>query len=366
MVASYPVRSSMDARVLQRLRRRVQRGERLSEADMRRLRTAADVEGGPALSIALGLALSNAGSDAEALSVLASAGPPGEQAASLARARALVRAGRLDDAEHVLAEAAAAHPRDVGLRKARVLVALRRGDGAAAGRGLAELRARAPADEEARALAEALAAGSGSSALEVLLDGAWDWFGKAGAWEHGGLRATWTDAEEGTDDVLARVVPVLTDAAGPGLLSREGPAGLAVTYLSDGVALDADAAPASLEAVDEAAWTHLEGHTVEPRPVIVDRGQPRLSPEPLGLWALCEADGADGARLLTSRQRRRLFEVVGAGPYRISLARQELALVALLLDPSAVDLLESVEPGPEGIRGRFALQPDGSLQRLDA
>jgi len=84
----------------------------------------------------------------------------------------------------------------------------------------------------------------------------------------------------------------------------------------------------------------------------------------LGLWALCEADGADGARLLTTGQRRRLFEVVGAGPYRISLARPELALVAPLLDPSAVGLLESVSPAPEGIRGRFALQPDGTLQRL--
>ena len=322
---------------------------------MRALRTAADVEGGPALSITLGLALSNAGSDAEALSVLALAGRTGEAPSSLARARALVRAGRLDDADRVLAEAATAHPRDVALRKARVLVALRRGDGAAAGRGLTELRARAPADDEVRALAEALAAGSGGSALEVLLDG---------AWEHGGLRATWTEAESATDDVLARVVPALADAAGPGLLSREGPAGLAVTYLSDGVALAADDAPASLEAVDAAAWTHLEARSVEPRPVIVDRGQPRLSPEVLGLWALCEADGADGARLLTTGQRRRLFEVVGAGPYRISLARPELALVAPLLDPSAVGLLESVSPAPEGIRGRFALQPDGTLQRL--
>src|SRR5215469_274412 len=177
----------MDARVLQRLRRRVQRGERLSEAEMRRLRTAADTDGSAAVNITLGLALSNAGSDVEALSVLAATGRPGEPAASLAQARALVRAGRLADAERVLADAALAHPRDVPLQKARVLVALRRGDGAAAGRNLAELRAWAPADEEARALAEALAVGSGSSALEVLLDGAWDWFGKAGAWEHGGL-----------------------------------------------------------------------------------------------------------------------------------------------------------------------------------
>src|ERR1700759_4367781 len=115
----------MDARVLQRLRRRVQRGEPLSEAEMRRLRTAADADGGGALRITLGLALSNAGSDAEALSVLATAGRPG--------ARALVRAGRLEDAERVLADAAATHPRDVPLRKARVLVALRRGDGAGAG-----------------------------------------------------------------------------------------------------------------------------------------------------------------------------------------------------------------------------------------
>ncbi|HZW87721.1 MAG TPA: hypothetical protein VFF12_01470, partial [Myxococcaceae bacterium] len=154
--------------------------------------------------------------------------------------------------------------------------------------------------------------------------------------------------------------------AGPGVLSREGPAGLVVTYLSDGVAVDEQSAPASLEAVDAKAWKHLEARPAEPRPVIVDRGQPRLSPQPLGLWALCEADGADGARLLTAGQRRRLFDVVGAGPYRVSLARPELALVAPLLDPSAVALLESVEPGAEGIRGRFALQPDGTLQRIGA
>ena len=337
----------MDARDLQRLRRRAQRGERLSEAEVRALRR---------------LALSDPGSDVETPSVLASEGAA-EPEASLARARTLVRAGRLEDAERVLAEAAAAHPRDVALGKARVLVALRRGDGAAAERALAELRTRAPADPEARALAEALAAGSGTSALEVLLDGEWEWFGKPGAREHGGLRATWTE-EPTTDDILAHVIPMLAEGAAPGLLSRQGPAGLAVIYLSDGVALSAGGTPASLEAVDRAAWKRLAGRPAEPRPVIVDRGQPRLSPEPLGLWALCEADGADGARLLTAEQRGRLLEVVGAGPYRVSLARPELALLASQLDPSAVGLLESVEPGPEGIRGRFVLQADGTLERL--
>lgn len=217
----------------------------------------------------------------------------------------------------------------------------------------AEMRwLRTAADEETRALAEALA---GRLAADP---------SRAAGREHGGLRATWTDEGPGTEDVLAQVVPSLADAAAPGILSREGPAGLVVTYLSNGTAVDADRAGASLEAVDRAAWSHLEARVVDPRPVIVDRGQPRLSPEPLGLWALCEADGADGARLLGREQRRRLFEVVGAGPYRVSLARRVLALVAPLLDPSAVALLESVEPGPDGIRGRFALQPDGTLQRL--
>jgi len=356
----------MDARVLQRLRRKVQRGERLSEAEMRRLRTAADVEGGAALSITLGLALSNAGSDAEALSVLGAAGHPGDPAAAQARARALVRAERMEDAERVLSEAVSVHPREIGLRKGLVLLALRRGDRAVADRTLAELRALAPDDAEARALAEALMSGSGGGALEVLLGGAWEWFGRAGAWEHGGLRATWTEEQPpaGAQEMLAHVVPVLTDSADPRLLSREGPAGLVVTYLSDGVGIEPESAPGSLEVVDATAWKHLEASPADPRAVIVDRGRPRLSPEPLGLWAVCEADGADGARLLTEGQRRRLIEKVGAGPYRVSLARRELALLAPLLDPTAVGLLESVETGPEGVAGRFVLQPDGTLQRI--
>ncbi|HSP20145.1 MAG TPA: hypothetical protein VLQ79_11555, partial [Myxococcaceae bacterium] len=183
---------------------------------------------------------------------------------------------------------------------------------------------------------------------------------------HGGLRASWTDEVPavGMQGMLAHLVPVLTGSAGAALLQREGPAGLFVTYLTDGAPVEKESAPVSLEAVDATAWRHLEALTAEPRAVIVDRGQPRLSPESLGLWALCEADGADGARLLSARQRRRLFEVVGAGPYRVSLARRELALVAPLLDPAAVALLESVELGAEGVPGKFVLHPDGTLQRI--
>jgi hypothetical protein len=364
----------MDARVLQRLRRKVNRGECLTEAELRRLRTTSDVEGGSALGIVLGLALSNAGANAEALSVLEALGDTPDPSLLQARARALVWAERTEEAERVLVAGASAHPRDVELRKSLAILALRRGDRALAERVLAEARELAPGDAEARELAEGLAAAdAGGSTLEVLLEGsrqgAWTGFWPAPRWEHGGLRATWTDedAEATPHDVLAHVVPVLAVSADGEGLTREGPAGLVVSYVADGLAIPAGRRDSpDLERVDGAAWKRLEQHVAEPRPVIVDRGRPRLSPEALGLWALCEADGADGARLLTRAQRRRLFEVVGPGPYRVSLARRELALVAPLLDPGAVASLESLEPGPDGVPGRFALQPDGTLQQLAA
>jgi len=325
----------MDDRVFQRLRRKV---ERRSQAQNLRVRTAADTNAGGGPTSAVGLA------------------------------RALVRAERLEEAERVLARAAKAHPAELGLRKRLVVLALRRGSRANAERTLAELRAVAPEDEEVRALAEALRSRSGARALEVLLDGAWEWFGKAGAWEHGGLRATWTDERPSGvgDEALPRVLPVLSEIALPGVLCREGPAGLMVTYLSDGRAIEASGATASLEMVDVTAWNHLQAGPAEPRPVIVDRGRPRLAPERLGLWALCEADGSDGARLLTHGQQRLLRERVGPGPYRVSLARRELAMVARLGDRAGLALLEAVRPAPEGIPGRFVLHGDGTLERLAA
>ena len=101
---------------------------------------------------------------------------------------------------------------------------------------------------------------------------------------------------------------------------------------------------------------------MQPRPVILDRGRPRLSPERVGLWALCAADGADGARLLTRAQRARLLDVVGPGPYWISLARRELTLVAPLHAPRALAALETLEVAADGIAGVFLLGLDGVLR----
>jgi hypothetical protein len=361
----------MDARVLQRLRRKVGRGERLSEAELQRLRTAADIEGGATLGITLGLALSNAGADAEALSVLGALGESTDLAH--ARARALVWAERTAEAERVLAEAVFAHPRDVELRKSLAVLALRRGDRSAAERWLLDARSLAPEDQETRDLLEGLtAAETAGSTLEVLLEGrhrgAWTRFWPLTTREHGGLRATWTDSEAdpSEQEILSQVVPLLAATAGAEMLAREGPAGLVIGYAADGVPLRVHrerSQPRRLETLDAVAWRNLESRSGQPRAVIVDRGRPRLSPEPLGLWALCEADGSDGARLLTRSQRDRLFQDLGPGPYRVSLVRRELALVAPLLDPAAVSSLDSLEPGPDGIPGRFVLMADGSLQR---
>src|SRR5262249_37292517 len=142
----------MDARVLQRLRRKVGRGERLTEAELQGLRTAADLQGGATLGITLGLALSNAGADAEALSVLGALGDSRDLVH--ARARALVWAERTAEAERVLADAVSAHPRDIEFRKSLAVLALQRGDRRAAQGWLLDAHSLAPDDEETRRLVE--------------------------------------------------------------------------------------------------------------------------------------------------------------------------------------------------------------------
>lgn len=181
--------------------------------------------------------------------------------------------------------------------------------------------------------------------------------------EQGSLRATWTDEEPLGG--RARVLPVLVARAGEGLLSREGPAGLSVAYLSDGVPVTRRSAALGTRGdaeLDALAWRLLERRSVQPRPVILDRGRPRLSPERVVLWALCGADGADGARLLTRTQRARLLDAVGPGPYCISLALRELTLLAPLHAPGALAALETLEPGVDGIAGVFLLGLDGILR----
>lgn len=176
------------------------------------------------------------------------------------------------------------------------------------------------------------------------------------------------------EGLLARVHPVLRpegfEEVAQGALHREGPAGLRLFYVLDDPELvrylpqtALEKFGMSLEALDQAGWTNLETRPSQPRSVIVSRGEPRLSPEPLGLWAVCEADGYDAARLLSPHEQARLAKDVGEGPYRVCLARRELVLVCRAQDAQAVAQLESLTPAADGIAGRFALE-GGRLTRL--
>jgi tetratricopeptide (TPR) repeat protein len=178
---------------------------------------------------------------------------------------------------------------------------------------------------------------------------------------------------ESAKGLLGRVYPVLRpqgfEEIAKGAVHREGPAGVRIFYVLDDpelvryvpeAALDRFSLP--LDALDAASWANLEARGAQARPVIVSRGEPRLSPEALGLWAVCEGDGYDAARLLCPSEQRRLAELMGEGPYRVSFGRRELTLVCREADPAAVAQLEALLPGADGIPGRFTLV-DGRLSR---
>lgn len=414
----------MDARHLQRIRRKVERGEPLSSAELTDLRHAAQGDAGLSVRLCVAHALSNAEEDREALTLLMRLQRdfPDQHEVELALARSLAGLERYSEAEKALQRALALNPGDPEALKAMALMALRRAEPERAEHHVQEVLKKDPFDGEARLIqaelehaeapplphasekpvaerralkaqfAEALLGALQSAQVHCFHKGGDLWVklsgGGLGRMDLGSLYAAYVEEGEllaetvqamaaellHTTDVpttraalLARVRPVLrapefAHRAGTAL-SREGPAGLSVFYVLD----DKDllryvpetalvALGATLTELDEAAWRHLGNATVEPRAVIVDRGEPRLSPDPLGLWALCEADGYDPARLLCETQQARLRRTLGTGPLRVALGRRELVLVCRAEDPTAVAMLSQLSCAADGIDGAFALQ----------
>lgn len=352
---------------------------------------------------------------------------PKDLQVALGYGRALVALERWRDAELALRAALALSPEDPEALKGMAVLHLRRGERQRASALVAEVRAMDPFDDEARLLEAELnaveidprsapAARSGKSSraelvsalLRALEDrgvrhlrrGSELWIkmegGGVGRLEIASLHQTYLD--EGRDlegavaamaDELAgasylprtgkrlreRVMPVLRpagfDEQASGALRRDGPAGLGIFYVLDDPDLvryvpegALGALGLTFEQVDEAAWANLEKRPANPRPVIVSRGAPRLAPEPHGVWALCEGDGYDGARLLSRLQQDRMAEPLGAGPWRVALGRRELILVCRDEDESAREQLDALLAAPDGIPGAFRLEPGGTLRRL--
>ncbi len=411
---------------LESIRRKVEAGEPLSEAELAVLREAAARSGGPTLWLTVAHALVNAGADREALPLLERLRRdfPREVQVRLGLARALLGLERHGDAEEVLREALALSPGDPEATKVLAVLALRRGEKGRAQEYVRDVLARDPFDAEARLLKEELEAvelpaeapteeqvlrPEFNAALAAALRRAGVRFrlqgrdvlvklasGEVARVDMGSLYGAYRGGKQGLGahvEALAarlggmsaglgedggalerRVRPVLRpggfEAKAVGALHRPGPAGLEVFYVLE----DAEyvrylpestlgSAGLTVEAVDGAAWRNLEAHPAPVRPVVVDRGQVRLAEAFSGLWAVVEGDGYDGARLLTAEQRRRLTAQVGEGPLRVNLGWREFALVCREADEAERQALARLGHAPDGIPGLFRLAADG-LSRL--
>jgi hypothetical protein len=182
----------------------------------------------------------------------------------------------------------------------------------------------------------------------------------------GGLSAEARALEERLRPVLR---PAGFESQAVGALHRPGPAGLEVFYVLEDAEFvrylpTAALGPAGLsaEAVDAAAWRHLEAHPAPVRPVVLDAGQVVLAETFSGLWAVAGGDGYDAARLLTVEQRRRLVLHAGEVPLRVHLGWREFALLCRETDVAACESLARLGGAPDGIPGLFRLE-GGGLER---
>ncbi len=153
----------MDFLALERIRRKVEAGEPLADAELERLRAAAPGDPGPMLRLALAHAFMNAGAEREALGLLEALRRdfPQEVQVRLGLARALLGLERSGEAEGALREALALNPGDPEALKVLAVLALQRGERERARALVAEVLQKDPLDGEARLLqaeVEALAA----------------------------------------------------------------------------------------------------------------------------------------------------------------------------------------------------------------
>lgn len=416
----------MEPTYLERLRRKVEAGEPLSDVELEALRDAARDTPGPTLRLAVAHALVNAGAEREALPLLESLRRdfPREVQVRLGLARALLGLERTGDAEAALYEALVLNPGDPEALKVLAVLALRRGEFSRARAYVADILQKDPFDSEARLLqaelegvdvppppapapqvqalrpeftAALLAAlhragvvcrRQGRDLLVKLASG------EVGRVDVGSLYAAYRDGTQELSAYVAglverlrglsglsleagvvqrRVRPVLRpggfESQAMGALHRPGPAGLDIFYVLEDPELVHYLPEASLgqlglsaEAVDARAWSNLEQLPAPVRPVVLDEGQVVLAESFSGLWAVAGGDGYDASRLLTAEQRRRLVLQAGDGPLRIHLGRREFALVCRESDRASCESLARLGRAPDGIEGVFRLA-GGGLER---
>ena len=412
---------------LERIRRKVEAGEPLTDAELSTLDHAARVQGGPTLRLAVAHALLDKGEGREGLSLMERLARefPRDVQVRLGHARALVGLERYAEAERALLLALALNPGDPEAQKALAVVALRRGEVARARGWVAEVLRKDPFDGEARLLKEELEAMdpggaaqeptalksefigallakleekgvphlrhgrdvlvklNGGGVARVDLSSLYAGYLESGKPLGEAVEATASELDvlslgvpESREALLAQVLPVLRGAtfreSAGGSVCREGPAGLMIYYVLEHPELVRyvpqvvlESGRATLEELDQAAWENLAKRPPQLAPAAVRDGTLVLSPRQTGLWMLGTGDGHDGARLLCAPHRELLRRQVGPGPYRVGLGHRELVLVCRDINADALALMEAYPAVTNGISGHFRLEADGKLVALD-
>ncbi|WP_164015910.1 tetratricopeptide repeat protein [Pyxidicoccus trucidator] len=143
---------------LERVRRKVEAGDVLGDAELELLRAEARRTPGPSPRLAVAHALINAGAEREALPLLETLRRdfPRDVPVRLGLARALLGLERHGDAEALLREVQAQEPSDPEVLKVLAVLGLRRGEADKARAYIKEALSRDPFDDEARLLKEEL------------------------------------------------------------------------------------------------------------------------------------------------------------------------------------------------------------------
>lgn len=407
------------------LRRKVESGERLTDAELDSLVSAAKQDASPSLRLSVAHALLNAEAKDQALVMFDRLvrEHPRDPRMQLGHARALISLERYTEAEKPVHAALKLQPKDPEALKALAVLSMRRGDIRRARVIIGDVLRIDAFDEEARVIKEELESfellpqdvrppdvatrSEFAEALSKALSARGTSFARTP--EHfilrlGNGRAARVDVTSLYDDYRAERVDVETAAkrvAGEllerplelpdtnasllesvlpvmrpsGFLDRarsashrEGPADLLIYFVLDDENLVRYLPAASLEsrrisidALDTAAWSNLSRRLATPRAVTVEQGEVRLADASVGIWALAEEDGHDAARLLLPEQVSKLRAALGAGPLRVALGQREIALVCHENDALAVSLLESMRSAYDGITGRYRLDENDRL-----
>ncbi len=148
----------MDGAHLERLRRKVEQGEALTDKELDELRDAARAQPGPVLRLAVAHAMMNGGEERTALPLLEALVRdfPRDLQAWLGLARALLSLDRKAEGERALKEALGLSPTDPEALKALATLAMGRGELARARQWLSDVLRQDPFDEEAKLLREEL------------------------------------------------------------------------------------------------------------------------------------------------------------------------------------------------------------------